>query len=190
MVETKSSGVSEPSAGHGGPMPPLPADALIIVPVRSTVLFPGIMLPITIGRQRSIAAAQQAVRDIVHAVQKSASRCSGTPRWRIRPRSTCIGWARSRMWRATSPPPTAGITRSAPGRAALPDRRVSQRLAVPGRARAADSGAADAVVRDRGADAAPARAGRRGGTAVAAGAGRTVWRRYKAPLRRSARSPI
>ncbi len=63
MVETKSSGVSEPSAGHGGPMPPLPADALIIVPVRSTVLFPGIMLPITIGRQRSIAAAQQAVRD-------------------------------------------------------------------------------------------------------------------------------
>jgi ATP-dependent Lon protease len=41
----------------------LPADALIIVPVRSTVLFPGIMLPITIGRQRSIAAAQQAVRD-------------------------------------------------------------------------------------------------------------------------------
>jgi ATP-dependent Lon protease len=63
VVETKSSGVSEPSAGHGGPMPPLPADALIIVPVRSTVLFPGIMLPITIGRPRSIAAAQQAVRD-------------------------------------------------------------------------------------------------------------------------------
>jgi ATP-dependent Lon protease len=63
VVETKSSGVSEPSVGHGGPLPPLPEDALIIVPVRSTVLFPGIMLPITIGRQRSIAAAQQAVRD-------------------------------------------------------------------------------------------------------------------------------
>jgi ATP-dependent Lon protease len=41
----------------------LPSDALIIVPVRSTVLFPGIMLPITVGRQGSIAAAQQAVRD-------------------------------------------------------------------------------------------------------------------------------
>jgi ATP-dependent Lon protease len=63
VVETKSPGESEMSAGHAGPLPPLPPDALIIVPVRSTVLFPGIMLPITIGRQRSIAAAQQAVRD-------------------------------------------------------------------------------------------------------------------------------
>jgi ATP-dependent Lon protease len=44
-------------------MPPLPPDALIIVPVRNTVLFPGHVLPITIGRPRSIAAAQQAVRD-------------------------------------------------------------------------------------------------------------------------------
>jgi ATP-dependent Lon protease len=43
--------------------PPLPPDALIIVPVRNVVLFPGLVLPITIGRQRSIAAAQQAVRD-------------------------------------------------------------------------------------------------------------------------------
>jgi ATP-dependent Lon protease len=64
VVETKSLSVSDTSAGGGsGPLPPLPPDALIIVPVRSTVLFPGIMLPITIGRQRSIAAAQQAVRD-------------------------------------------------------------------------------------------------------------------------------
>ncbi len=44
-------------------MPPLPPDALIIVPVRNTVLFPGLVLPITLGRQKSIAAAQQAVRD-------------------------------------------------------------------------------------------------------------------------------
>src|SRR5271156_1862765 len=44
-------------------LPPLPADALIIVPVRNTVLFPGLVLPITLGRQKSIAAAQQAVRD-------------------------------------------------------------------------------------------------------------------------------
>jgi ATP-dependent Lon protease len=41
----------------------LPADALIIVPVRNTVLFPGLVLPITLGRPKSIAAAQQAVRD-------------------------------------------------------------------------------------------------------------------------------
>jgi ATP-dependent Lon protease len=64
VVETKSPSLSDTSGGGGsGPLPPLPPDALIIVPVRSTVLFPGIMLPITIGRQGSIAAAQQAVRD-------------------------------------------------------------------------------------------------------------------------------
>src|SRR3974377_2095594 len=44
-------------------MPALPPDALIIVPVRNTVLFPQLVLPITLGRPRSIAAAQQAVRD-------------------------------------------------------------------------------------------------------------------------------
>jgi ATP-dependent Lon protease len=44
-------------------VPPLPPDALIIVPVRNMVLFPGLVLPITLGRPKSIAAAQQAVRD-------------------------------------------------------------------------------------------------------------------------------
>ena len=43
--------------------PALPSDALVIVPVRDTVLFPGLVLPFTIGRPGSIAAAQQAVRD-------------------------------------------------------------------------------------------------------------------------------
>jgi ATP-dependent Lon protease len=50
-------------AGGQTTLPPLPADALIIVPVRNTVLFPGLVLPITVGRAKSIAAAQQAVRD-------------------------------------------------------------------------------------------------------------------------------
>jgi ATP-dependent Lon protease len=44
-------------------LPPLPSDALIIVPVRATVLFPGLVLPITLGRPKSIAAAQQAIRE-------------------------------------------------------------------------------------------------------------------------------
>jgi ATP-dependent Lon protease len=44
-------------------LPPLPPDALIIVPVRNTVLFPGIVMPVTVGRTRSIMAAQQAVRE-------------------------------------------------------------------------------------------------------------------------------
>src|SRR5246500_4719052 len=52
------------SAGVGATaLPPLPPDALIVVPVRNTVLFPGLVLPITLGRPKSIAAAQQAVRD-------------------------------------------------------------------------------------------------------------------------------
>jgi len=56
--------LSSNQAGSGATtLPPLPADALIIVPVRNTVLFPGLVLPITLGRQKSIAAAQQAVRD-------------------------------------------------------------------------------------------------------------------------------
>jgi ATP-dependent Lon protease len=51
------------SAAAGGTLPPLPADAIIIVPVRNTVLFPGLVLPITLNRPKSVAAAQQAVRD-------------------------------------------------------------------------------------------------------------------------------
>src|SRR5580693_268084 len=43
--------------------PPLPADALIIVPVRGMVLFPGTVLPIALGRPRSVLAAQRAVRE-------------------------------------------------------------------------------------------------------------------------------
>src|ERR1700756_2130685 len=52
------------SAGVGATaLPPLPPDALIVVPVRNTVLFPGLVVPITLGRAKSVAAAQQAVRD-------------------------------------------------------------------------------------------------------------------------------
>ena len=42
---------------------PIPGDALIVIPVRNTVLFPGVVAPITIGRPKSIAAAQQALRE-------------------------------------------------------------------------------------------------------------------------------
>jgi len=40
----------------------LPPDAMVILPVRNLVLFPGVVLPITVGRKRSIAAAQEAAR--------------------------------------------------------------------------------------------------------------------------------
>ena len=41
---------------------PLPEDALVIVPLRNAVLFPGVMSPISIGRASSVAAAQEAAR--------------------------------------------------------------------------------------------------------------------------------
>ena len=40
----------------------LPADAMILIPTRNTVLFPGVVSPVTIGRPRSVAAAQEALR--------------------------------------------------------------------------------------------------------------------------------
>ena len=45
------------------PLPDLPSDAIMILPVRETVLFPGVILPITVGRRSSIEAAQRAVRE-------------------------------------------------------------------------------------------------------------------------------
>jgi len=57
-----SDATTHDQAGKGETRPPLPQDALIILPVRQTVLFPGIMLPLVIGRPSSIAAAQEAVR--------------------------------------------------------------------------------------------------------------------------------
>ena len=53
---------SEAALG-AAPSPPLPPDALIIVPVRGLVLFPTTVLPITLGRPRSVLAAQAAVRE-------------------------------------------------------------------------------------------------------------------------------
>ncbi|HEY7788385.1 MAG TPA: endopeptidase La, partial [Casimicrobiaceae bacterium] len=41
---------------------PLPDDALIVLPVRNVVMFPGSVFPLTVGRERSRAAAQEAVR--------------------------------------------------------------------------------------------------------------------------------
>ena len=41
----------------------IPDDATIIIAVRNIVLFPGVVAPITINRPKSIAAAQQALRE-------------------------------------------------------------------------------------------------------------------------------
>jgi len=57
--------MSEPEPPASRPrieLPPLPADAVPIVPIRSVALFPGAVAPIALGREPSIAAAQEAVR--------------------------------------------------------------------------------------------------------------------------------
>jgi ATP-dependent Lon protease len=45
-----------------GELDTVPQDAMIIVPVRNMVLFPGMVVAIAIGRKSSIAAAQQAIK--------------------------------------------------------------------------------------------------------------------------------
>src|SRR5579859_3391501 len=55
-IETKS--VTPPRIE----LPPLPADAVPIVATRNLVLFPGIVMPVALGREESITAAQEAVR--------------------------------------------------------------------------------------------------------------------------------
>ncbi len=56
---------AEPFEAFGLPaeeVPGLPPDAVVIIPLRSLVLFPGMIAPINLGRDRSIAAAREAVR--------------------------------------------------------------------------------------------------------------------------------
>jgi ATP-dependent Lon protease len=48
--------------GEQGIVTPAPEDVLIILPVRDLVLFPGVVLPITIQGKHAVAAAQEAVR--------------------------------------------------------------------------------------------------------------------------------
>jgi len=51
----------------GAPVKPLPKDALVVIPLRNAVLFPGTLSPITVGRTASIAAAQEAVKSELKA---------------------------------------------------------------------------------------------------------------------------
>jgi ATP-dependent Lon protease len=53
--------IAPPRSADTRPTPP--ADAFIVLPVRGAVLFPEMVMPLTIGRPASIAAAQQAVRE-------------------------------------------------------------------------------------------------------------------------------
>ncbi|MDH4105165.1 MAG: LON peptidase substrate-binding domain-containing protein, partial [Gammaproteobacteria bacterium] len=50
------------SGSEAARAPSLPDDMLIILPVRNLVLFPGVILPVAIKREKTVAGAQEAVR--------------------------------------------------------------------------------------------------------------------------------
>ncbi len=54
---------SDAAGSASNSSPPLPADGLILLPVRGLVLFPGMVMPITLSRPRTILAAQRAVQE-------------------------------------------------------------------------------------------------------------------------------
>ena len=58
MTENRTTTSSEPQI----PADQVPEDVLIILPVRNTVVFPGAVIPLTIGRRISLAAAEEAAR--------------------------------------------------------------------------------------------------------------------------------
>src|SRR5882672_10190916 len=47
----------------GGEAVQLPADAVPILPIRNSILFPGVVIPLSVARPRSLAAIQHAVRN-------------------------------------------------------------------------------------------------------------------------------
>jgi ATP-dependent Lon protease len=67
--------------GQPGLGPRSSADLLALLPVRSTVLFPGMVMPLAVGRRRTIMAAQAAVRDklpVGIVMQRSAEQAEPT----------------------------------------------------------------------------------------------------------------
>jgi ATP-dependent Lon protease len=66
LTDAVDSKTLAPAQGHSGaPVREargLPEDAMIILPSRNVVLFPGVVIPLTVGRPGSIAAAQEALR--------------------------------------------------------------------------------------------------------------------------------
>jgi ATP-dependent Lon protease len=78
-----SAGAAAAGPGSGGrAVKPLPKDALIIIPLRGAVLFPGVLSPVAVGRASSIAAAQEAVKGEVPAgflLQRDAQKSDVTP---------------------------------------------------------------------------------------------------------------
>ncbi len=59
----KPAGTSTGTSTAGNEAVQLPADALPILPIRNSILFPGVVIPLSVARPRSLAAIQHAVRN-------------------------------------------------------------------------------------------------------------------------------
>ncbi|GBD42260.1 Lon protease 2 [bacterium HR39] len=62
-----------PAAGGEERLPPLPEGVVAILPLRNAVLFPGVVLPLSVGRRRSVLAVQaslEAERPVGVVLQK------------------------------------------------------------------------------------------------------------------------
>ena len=67
---------------RAGAVKPVPEDALILIPLRNNVLFPGVISPITVGRPGSVAAAQEAARtqrQVGFLLQRDPTKTEVTP---------------------------------------------------------------------------------------------------------------
>src|SRR3954462_8284030 len=58
---TREAAAARPTTGNA-PHSEIPGGALILLPTRNAVLFPGIVAPLTLGRPQSIAGAQAAAQ--------------------------------------------------------------------------------------------------------------------------------
>ena len=157
-----------------------PADALIVVAVRQTVLFPEIVFPITINRNLSVAGGAggdpRAAPGAGAAAEGPGHRRAGAGRHAQGGRGRQYPALRHRAGRLQP--------HHLPGRAALPHHRVRLRLPLSGRPRPAPAGAADLQFGHRGALPAVARAVAGSDLVKAAGACRSCGWRSKACSRR------
>ena len=62
MTDANRKNTQQPQSGDAD-VHTVTDDMLVIVPVRNLVLFPGTVVPVAINRDRSLAAAQEAVRN-------------------------------------------------------------------------------------------------------------------------------
>src|ERR1700716_2881760 len=130
-------------------VPVIPDDALILITTRNLVLFPGSVLPTTLGPQRPTPAAHPPAALVRRGADGHPAQPAGRAGIAARSgdRRSDAGRPASRRHRsepaALCDQPRWQPSRDLPGRAALPHRRVSRRLSIlcrPNRAGARDRG--------------------------------------------------